>query len=188
MQYLRPFLRFIFLIKNKQRVSQNTFCFRLLFTCHRLLRLNRSRVNKQVFISVLESLALHAVSLSAEVDAVSAGLFVFLFKNLQEKSNKGYCTTEEIFLIFFLENYKNFYCLNNDFSAKELLHLNRGRCHLSSRREKGNIPILKDITAEERQEIILSKINVEYMNQIYGSICSVYIKARLFIWSSIPSN
>lgn len=65
---------------------------------------------------------------------------------------------------------QKFNCLNNDFSAKELLHLNRGRCHLSSRREKGNIPILKDITAEERQEIILSKINVEYMNQIYGSI------------------
>jgi len=63
---------------------------------------------------------------------------------------------------------QKFNCLNNDFSAKELLHLNRGRCHLSSRREKGNIPILKDITTEERQIVTLRKVEKEQKNQIYA--------------------
>ena len=119
--------------------------------------------------SVFDSLALHAVHLSAEVDTVSAGLFVFHFQNLRKIKQGLLYHGRNLFDILFGKLQK-FNCLNNDFSAKELLHLNRGRCHLSSRREKGNIPILKDITAEERQEIILSKINVEYMNQIYGSI------------------
>ena len=42
--------------------------------------------------------------------------------------------------------------------------------------EKVNIPILKAITAEERQEGNLPKVNVEYMNQIYG---------ESFDWSSL---
>jgi len=82
--------------------------FRLLFACNRRFCLNRSRVNKQVFVSVFESFALHAINLSAEVDAVSAGLFVFHFQNLQEKSNKRYCSTENFAVVFLLEKYKNF--------------------------------------------------------------------------------
>lgn len=80
--------------------------FRLLFACYRRLRLHRSRVNKQILVSVFELFALHAVNLSAKVDAVGAGLFVFHFKNLQEKSNKKYCITENSAVIFFIENYK----------------------------------------------------------------------------------
>ena len=63
--------------------------FRLLFTCHRRLCLNRRCVHKQVFVSVFESLALHAVHLSAEVDAVGAGLFVFHFQNLRKNQTRG---------------------------------------------------------------------------------------------------
>ena len=37
----------------------------------------------------------------------SAQVFLFSISKTSVKSNKGYCTTEEIFLIFFLENYKN---------------------------------------------------------------------------------
>ena len=80
--------------------------FRLLFTCHRWLCLYGSRVHKQVFVSVFESLTFHAVHLSAKVDAVGAGLFVFHFQNLHKKSNKRYCSTENIAVVFFLENYK----------------------------------------------------------------------------------
>ena len=44
--------------------------------------------------------------------------------------------------------------------------------------EKVNIPILKAITAEERQEGNLPKVNVKYMNQIYGESfdCSYWLK------------
>ena len=37
----------------------------------------------------------------------SAQVFLFSISKTSVQSNKGYCTTEEIFLIFFLENYKN---------------------------------------------------------------------------------
>ena len=52
---------------------------------------------------------------------------------------------------------------------------NRGRCHLSSRREKENIPILKYITTEERQEDTISKVNEEYMNLISGTLFDCYV-------------
>ena len=71
-------------------------------------------------------------------------------------------------MVFFLENNKILIVAKSLCSAKELLRPNRGRCHLSSRREKENIPNLKAITAEERQEGNLPKVNVAYMNQIYG--------------------
>ena len=73
--------------------------FRLLFAYNRRLCLNRSRVNKQILVSVFESLALHAINLSAEVNTVGAGLFVFHFQNLQEKSNR-HIVAREILLWF----------------------------------------------------------------------------------------
>ena len=69
-------------------------------------------------------------------------------------------------MVFFLENNKILIAAKSLCSAKELQRPNRGRCHLSSRMEKVNIPILKDFTTEERQEDTLSKVSEEYMNLI----------------------